>query len=376
MCNAYNHPPGCTCGWGGEGHLGRSYGGGTVTPTHPRSSWAGITREWREREFTRPTKCPECGKEVYFVRHNGGSVWIDPPLGPPWDRHACFDKPLETPSRFSRLTLKSAGLTNPKLGVIRRIDGVGALSEPTIHIQLTDSTTVSLVLRWTPSDLAMVGSLVILSEEDSLLIHPAYAEIPFHTFSRVTKTDSLGWYACPRCKAWVQHRTGHEDYCRTHYTARLTERPQLPAGTPANVKTRVHNGTKQKANTYRPSTGGAFGAAQRSTIDHPHPQLVAAAKAHDSKIEDSVKRIAKQAWEVSMDLAPDARLKAAKHHALRLIAGLSPSIRRQVEHRFTSTKWGPLMLYSPELKNPLDEAPLSWALPSPPKGLNSPEPHA
>tara|TARA_Y100001934_G_C11848619_1_gene538526 strand:+ start:390 stop:614 length:225 start_codon:yes stop_codon:yes gene_type:complete len=22
MCNAWNHPPGCTCGWGGEGHLG------------------------------------------------------------------------------------------------------------------------------------------------------------------------------------------------------------------------------------------------------------------------------------------------------------------------------------------------------------------
>jgi len=28
MCNAYQHPYGCTCGWGGEGHIGRSYGGG------------------------------------------------------------------------------------------------------------------------------------------------------------------------------------------------------------------------------------------------------------------------------------------------------------------------------------------------------------
>ena len=26
MCNAYNHSPGCMCGWGGEGHLGHSYG--------------------------------------------------------------------------------------------------------------------------------------------------------------------------------------------------------------------------------------------------------------------------------------------------------------------------------------------------------------
>lgn len=26
MCNAWNRHPSCTCGWGGEGHLGRNYG--------------------------------------------------------------------------------------------------------------------------------------------------------------------------------------------------------------------------------------------------------------------------------------------------------------------------------------------------------------
>src|SRR3546814_10295653 len=33
------------------------------------------------------TKCPECSDAVFFIRHNGGSVWIDPPLGPPWYHH-------------------------------------------------------------------------------------------------------------------------------------------------------------------------------------------------------------------------------------------------------------------------------------------------
>ncbi len=37
------------------------------------------------------TDCPKCGCEVFFIRHNGGSVWIDPPLGPPWYKHSCFD---------------------------------------------------------------------------------------------------------------------------------------------------------------------------------------------------------------------------------------------------------------------------------------------
>jgi hypothetical protein len=37
------------------------------------------------------TSCPRCAEPVFFIRHNGGNVWIDPPLGPPWYRHPCMD---------------------------------------------------------------------------------------------------------------------------------------------------------------------------------------------------------------------------------------------------------------------------------------------
>jgi hypothetical protein len=37
------------------------------------------------------TRCPQkCGQDVFFLRHNGGSVWIDPPLGYPWNKHECM----------------------------------------------------------------------------------------------------------------------------------------------------------------------------------------------------------------------------------------------------------------------------------------------
>jgi len=37
------------------------------------------------------TLCPKkCGARVFFIRHNGGSVWIDPPLGSPWYKHGCM----------------------------------------------------------------------------------------------------------------------------------------------------------------------------------------------------------------------------------------------------------------------------------------------
>lgn len=47
---------------------------------------------YRESECScRISKCPKCSDDVYFVRHNGGSIWIDPPLGPPWTKHPCME---------------------------------------------------------------------------------------------------------------------------------------------------------------------------------------------------------------------------------------------------------------------------------------------
>jgi hypothetical protein len=39
---------------------------------------------------TRELHCPQCGALVFFVRHNGGSVWLDE-LGQPWPKHPCYD---------------------------------------------------------------------------------------------------------------------------------------------------------------------------------------------------------------------------------------------------------------------------------------------
>ena len=40
--------------------------------------------------FCRHTRCPICGVQVFFIRHNGGSVWVDE-LGWPWPKHDCFN---------------------------------------------------------------------------------------------------------------------------------------------------------------------------------------------------------------------------------------------------------------------------------------------
>lgn len=99
MCNAWNHPPGCTCGWGGDGHLGKGGGGRHTSDkkdfsANPRKT---ITRKTilSFDSFVNPTAtCPVCGEQVFFYKSpDGGKVFFDA-LGPPWPKHQCTDNGL------------------------------------------------------------------------------------------------------------------------------------------------------------------------------------------------------------------------------------------------------------------------------------------
>lgn len=87
MCNANNHPPGCQCGWGGEGHLGRRNFGQTATHV------SRLAQVWLSyASYVNPNaRCPACGKPVFYYQSpNGGRVFFDE-LGPPWPKHPCTD---------------------------------------------------------------------------------------------------------------------------------------------------------------------------------------------------------------------------------------------------------------------------------------------
>ena len=119
MCNAHNHPPGCMCGWGGEGHLGRGGGGGwrpSMYEPMPSNALWGI-----DNSFCAPTKCPRCSARVFFIRHNGGSAWFND-LGRPWPKHGCMDSKAEDTSWMPYIRRRVAHRKNHKLilGIIVR----------------------------------------------------------------------------------------------------------------------------------------------------------------------------------------------------------------------------------------------------------------
>jgi hypothetical protein len=82
MCNAWNHSPSCTCGWGGLAHAGRRTGGLVRLRPPP------ILRT--VESFTNPNaRCPVCDAVVfYYESPYGGKVYFDE-LGPPWPKHPC-----------------------------------------------------------------------------------------------------------------------------------------------------------------------------------------------------------------------------------------------------------------------------------------------
>jgi hypothetical protein len=119
----------------------------------------------RDTDFTRSTTCPHCGADVYFVRHNGGSVWFDE-LGPPWDKHACFDD-----DSYGVSLRRSVGHTagepsgGPLFGVVLETVRQGVNPSGRVVVRCSDGSVIDRIL---PHALLPVGQLVLVRWENGV----------------------------------------------------------------------------------------------------------------------------------------------------------------------------------------------------------------
>lgn len=321
MCNAHNHPSDCTCGFGGYGHTGLGFGGSGVS-----YSFNFINTEWEHRDATWPTVCPECGESVFFIRHNGGCVWVDPPLGPPWPKHGCFDKPSERTPSFDLLRAKAPHIANAKFGVITRMSRRGEFYEPEVEITEWGGERFSVVLRWVPPDDDMLGDIVLYSAEESLLFHLTYAEIPIHSIRRDLETESE-WYKCQRCQALVKEGTGHEDYCRRHSKTSPPPRVNRRADRPRRLKYIPKSAWKSPSQSSQKS---------KLTIEQ--------------RVARAVEIVANRAWQEVRHLRNTDRLEQAKKKVLEMCQELNPDIRERVKNALSSKKWKRLKARNPNQK--------------------------
>jgi hypothetical protein len=65
---------------------------GRTTPLHIGDEKCEGRKLYRKEQegIAHPTKCPRCGGAVFFLRNNGGSVWLES-IGWPWPKHPCFE---------------------------------------------------------------------------------------------------------------------------------------------------------------------------------------------------------------------------------------------------------------------------------------------
>lgn len=118
LCNSWNHSPWCTCGFGGDGHLGHSWGGGgnyscpsprwmrgrTSIPWLPpkkgviqnvqvycsyRQSMSELAADLGYSVLF-PTDCRYCGRRIYLFASPEGGFAIFDEIGIPWPKHQCW----------------------------------------------------------------------------------------------------------------------------------------------------------------------------------------------------------------------------------------------------------------------------------------------
>lgn len=92
-CNAWNHPPNCSCGWGGVWYGSNNGGDGWLFNKRNKKRSLGYqkaTSDTLSGGYTDPNAfCPVCGVAVYFYESPyGGRIFFDE-LGPPWPKHPC-----------------------------------------------------------------------------------------------------------------------------------------------------------------------------------------------------------------------------------------------------------------------------------------------
>ena len=210
---------------------------GTCTKIHKSGRCKGASPVNNYRDFRispdsccYSTKCRECGQEVFFIRHNGGSVWIDHPLGPPWYKHSCFIDMNIKPQKeclLKEFKINVEGIDeNEALVVVSMID-VSYSKKSTRAIFLNGNNEDAYVLLKGPAEI-LLGKLCIYNKTKNIIYSLEFSHYTFAVI--IVIADGTGpnisdkEVICPECGDMVMHSKVN-DHIGTHlYMSRLKRR--------------------------------------------------------------------------------------------------------------------------------------------------------
>jgi hypothetical protein len=189
--------------------------------------------------FCRCVRCPICKKDVFFIRHNGGSVWVDE-LGWPWPKHPCFHKDSEGDRSLRVLRANTQDRQiKPMLGLVIRIK-VNERPEPvTTFLAINCEDGKGRCISISGRGKILIGQLVALDQNFSTL--ESADSISYKVIRNDINPTELGlnskwledcWYQstpktikevndlthCPQCNAMIKPERLHRHIRRVHGT--------------------------------------------------------------------------------------------------------------------------------------------------------------
>lgn len=214
-----------------------------------------------ERDFCHPTRCPKCGANVYFIRHNEGSVWVDD-LGWPWPKHPCFDPDSDDPASLQILWDRTSQLQAVAGAVVTRVAFVPGMHECLAVVRKPGADAETWLVSGVEDPRKLLGALVAVSVKDRKLVHGGVGTYDISEWivccavcsAQVKQsamdqhmTERHGAVRCPACRAFVSHAAleahlrehRREDQARQKRTRRARAKTSVPkpvselAATPA-----------------------------------------------------------------------------------------------------------------------------------------------
>jgi hypothetical protein len=172
-------------------HHGRGYRGAAASEVRTLGGYR------TSDSVCRPTTCPRCfATGVFFIRHNGGSTYVNPPLGRPWDVHECFRREPTGQIRIANEVKQRDG----RYGVAKSSFSLSN-ERSTILCVETEGENLLLKLRGDAGGF-LVGNVVLFQPSDRSVVSVENVVYRFSVLVYITDQDTTDQRnsKCPYCQ--------------------------------------------------------------------------------------------------------------------------------------------------------------------------------
>ncbi len=160
-------------------------------------------RSASREHFCRQTWCPKCDDSVFFLRHNGGSVWLND-LGWPWPKHECFVDDPDT-KQFSKLFVNAPDAKKAQLARVHSTEWWECVKRRVIVFALACGS-FPVVFGIDPNDEPKPETVGLLN-----------LKVGTFTDALGSTTRLQGRYdRCKYCNAWVETAAMAEHIAKSH----------------------------------------------------------------------------------------------------------------------------------------------------------------